>query len=258
MAAFRFALVAMLLAGIAGISAIVTMQFAVHRAEVRVPDLKGRSIAEASSRAAALGLDLSVTQRLYSTALPAGTVLLQTPAPGASVRRGWDLAVAESLGPQQVAIPDVVGKSERDAILLIRQRGLELGSVAHMPSNSSQPGTVLAQDPPPLARGAERPSVSLLVAVPAPQVAKAWVMPDERGKDFAAAQAELDGAGLHAESATGAPPGAQFALPVDAAPGTVISQTPAAGAKVDAAIPVIFWITGPGPADRRIPTTPLK
>lgn len=244
---FRFALVATLLAGIACVAAIVTMQFAVHRAEVRVPDLRGEPVTIAVSRAAALGLDLSVTQRLYSTALPAGAVLLQSPAPGASVRRGWNLAVAESLGPQKVAIPAVVGRSERDAILLIRQRGLELGEVAHMPTRESPPGTVLAQDPPALAHGAERPSVSLLVAAPAPEPPKAWVMPDERGKLFAAAQAELAGAGLPAESAAGAPPGAQVSLTATTAPGTVVAQTPPAGARVDAETKIVLWVTAPTP-----------
>ena len=240
--AFRTALIAMLLVGIACISAIVTMQFAVHGEEVKIPDLKGMTVGEATSRSAALGLDLSVTQRFYSTALPAGRVLLQSPAPGASVRRGWDLAVAASLGPQKVAIPDVLGKSERDAILLVRQRGLELGAIAHMPDARVTAGTVLAQDPGPEAKGAERPSVSLLVAAPAPVEAPAWVMPDEQGKPYEDAAAQLTRAGLHVESASGAPPGAQIALNAQTVPGTVLVQTPAAGARIDATTAVILWI----------------
>ncbi len=240
---FRFALIAMLLAGIACVSAIVTMQFAVHRAEVRVPDLKGMTVDAAVSRAAERGLDLSVTQRSYSTALPAGRVLLQTPAPGAAVRRGWDLAVAESLGPRRIAIPDVLGKSERDAILLIRQKGLELGAIAHMPDARVEAGTVLAQDPGPAAKGAEQPSVSLLVAAPQPAEAPAWVMPDEVGKNYGEAAAELERAGLHVESAAGAPAGAQVVLTAQTTPGTVIMQTPLAGARVDASARIVLFVT---------------
>ncbi len=245
---FRFALVTMLLAGIAGISAIVTMQFAVHRSVVKVPDVQGLSVDEAASRAAQLGLDLSVTQRFYSTALPAGRVLLQTPAPGAQVRRGWDVAVAQSLGARELSIPDVRGKSEHDAVLLIRQKGLELGAVAHLPDARVAVGTVLAQDPDANARRAAQPSVSLLIASPVAAETSAYVMPDLSGKPYPEATAMLTHAGLHAEANAGAPPGAQVAVPAGAVPGTVIAQQPPAGARVDAASRITLWVAPGSPA----------
>lgn len=236
----------MLLLGIACVSAIVTMQFAVHGAVVKVPDLQGVSVEAATSRAAALGLDLSVRQRFYSTVLPAGRVLLQSPAAGATVRRGWDVAVAESLGPQQITIPDVLGKSERDAILLIRQKGLELGAVAHLPNGRVASGTVLAQDPGPDAKGAERPSVSLLVAAPEQTETPAWVMPDETGRPYAEAAAELERAGLKVESTANVPAGAQIVVTPETAPGMVIAQTPQAGARVDSSMKIVLSVTGAG------------
>ena len=237
----------MLLAGIAGVSAIITMQFAVHRAEVSVPDVQGLAVNEAVSHAAQLGLDLTVTQRFYSSALPAGHVLLQTPAPGSLVRRGWDLAVAESLGTRDIAIPSVLGKSEHDAVLLIRSKGLELGAVAHLPDRSIAAGTVLAQDPGAGAKGAAQPSISLLIAAPEPAETPAWVMPDERGRSYAEASAALQHAGLHVESATGAPPGAQVVLTPATAPGTVLAQAPPAGTRVDADARIMLWVAGAVP-----------
>ena len=242
---FRFGLIAVLLAGIACVSAIVTMQFAVHSSVVKVPDVHGMAVDAAVSRAARLGLDLSVTQRFYSTALPAGQVLLQTPLAGAQVRRGWDIAVAESLGPRRIAIPDVRGRSEHDAVLLIRQKGLELGAVAHLPDAGVTAGTVLAQDPDADARGAAQPSVSLLIAGPTLPEAPAWVMPDERGRSYADANASLAHAGLHVESAQGAPPGAQVVLSANTSPGTVLAQSPPAGARVDAASHIVLYVSGP-------------
>ncbi len=241
----RFGLVLGLLLGIAGLSAIVTMQFAVHRTTVEVPDLQGLSVGAATSRAAALGLDLSVTQRLYSTVLPAGAVLLQSPAGGATVRRGWDVAVAQSLGPRRIAIPDLLGKPEREALLTLRQHGLELGAIAHLPTRSASPGTVLAQDPGPAAEGAEQPSVNLLIAVPAPAEPPAWVMPDETGKPYPEAAASLSKLNLHAESAAGAPPGVRVPLSPATAPGTVLAQTPEAGTRVDASSKIVLWVAQP-------------
>ncbi len=242
---FRFALIAVLLSGIACISAIVTMQFAVHGAVVTVPDFKGQPLDEAVSRAAALGLDMSVRQQFYSTALPAGRVLLQSSQPGAQVRRGWNLAVAESLGTRQIAIPDVVGKNEHDAIFAVRQKGLELGVIAHMPDAQLPPGTVLAQDPGPQAGGAERPSVSLLVADPQPAKSPAFAMPDETGRPYSEAAGELEKAGLHVESALGTPDGSQLVLTPETHPGVVVAQTPAAGTKVDAATRIVLSVIAP-------------
>ena len=250
---FRLALIVVLLAGIAGVSAIVTMQFAVHREEVRVPDLQGMPVTTAISRVAALGLDLAVTERFYSTTLPAGGVLLQSPAPGASVRRGWQLAVAESLGPQKISVPDLRGKSEHDAILLLREKGLELGAIAHLPDNRVSPGTVLAQDPGPDARGADRRSVSLLLAEGEAPVPPAFVMPDEVGRTLGDAEAELAGAGLHAEAAEGAPPGAQVLVSPDGRPGTIVAQEPQDGARVDARTRIVLWTPA---ADAGLPTKP--
>jgi beta-lactam-binding protein with PASTA domain len=244
---FRFALVAMLLAGISCLSAIITMQFAVHRTVVTVPELQGETVAEAVSRAARMGLDVSVSRRFYSAVLPAGRVLLQSPAAGTSVRRGWDLAVAESLGPQRVAIPDVAGKDERDAILLIRRNGLELGAIAELPDAQVKAGTVLAQDPGPHARGSSRPSVSLLVASPDPASAEGFVMPHVVGQPYAAVSAVLAKAGLQVASAAGAPPGAVVKLTPATAPGTIVAQTPPSGARVDSSVKIVLWTAGAQP-----------
>jgi eukaryotic-like serine/threonine-protein kinase len=80
------------------------------------------------------------------------------------VRREWRVRVSESLGPQRVDVPNVVGSSERVASLDLRRAGLEVGEIARLPEGSTPEGTVLAQDPPAHAQGIEQPSVNLLVA----------------------------------------------------------------------------------------------
>jgi len=45
----------------------------------------------------------------------------------------WRVRVAESLGPQRVSIPDLVGQTERAATLNLRQRGLDLATVSAVP-----------------------------------------------------------------------------------------------------------------------------
>ena len=235
---FRFVLVTMMLVLIATISAVITMRFAIHGAEVKIPDLRGMSIAAATQKAALLGVNLSVDGQLYSTELPLGRVLTQSPAPGEVVRREWQVRVTGSLGPQRVAIPNVLGEQERLAAIAIRRVGLELGATAHIPDAQVPPGTVISQNPLPNAAGVERPSVSILVADAEPEVPDAFIMPDYSGKAAAAASAELVHAGL-------LPPAERDALPspdggAAGTPGMIVRQSPAPGERVSARTAIIF------------------
>ena len=117
----------MLLVAVCLLSAILTMHFAIHGAEVQVPALKGMTTADARSVTAGMGLTLDVDNRYYSGDVAAGHILSQSPAAGTVVRREWRVRVAESLGAQRVDVPDTVGANERVAELELRRAGLEVG-----------------------------------------------------------------------------------------------------------------------------------
>jgi eukaryotic-like serine/threonine-protein kinase len=235
---FQMASLVMLLVAVAMLSAITTMHFAIHGAEVQVPSLKGMTVADARSQAAGLGLNLNVDNRYYSGDVAAGHILSQSPAPGTVVRREWRVRVAESLGPQKVDVPDTVGSDQRLAALQLRRVGLDVGTIARLPDGSVAEGTVISQDPPAHAQGIERPSVSLLVAAPDDNTPDGYVMPDLVGLPVVTAQEQLARVGIETAVPTfvdapvppvgsgTAPP----ALPI--APGSVIAQQPIAGARV--------------------------
>src|SRR5208337_4151780 len=130
---FRVALLLLLLVAVAMLAAVVTMQFAIHGAEVQVPALKGMTVADALSETAGLGLNLEVDNRYYSGDVAAGHILTQSPPAGTVVRREWRVRVAESLGPQKVDVPDTVGRNERVGALELRRVGLEVGVTAQLP-----------------------------------------------------------------------------------------------------------------------------
>lgn len=224
------------------LAALITMHFAIHGAEVQVPQLKGMTIPDARSQTAGLGLNLDVDNRYYSSDVAAGHILTQSPAPGTVVRHQWHVRVAESLGPQKVDVPDTVGLDQRLAALKLRRAGLAVGETAQLPYDEAPEGAVLAQDPGAHAQGIEGPNVSLLVAAPAAQNPDGYVMPDLSGQPIVAAQAELARVGLKAAPPeyvdAHVPPVGQGAAPPQApqAPGSVIAQQPAAGNRVDSGI----------------------
>jgi beta-lactam-binding protein with PASTA domain len=270
---FNIVLGALAMLVVALLSAFITMRLAIHGREVKVPNLTGLTLSDASKQTRSLGLLLTLENRFYSPNTAPGHILAQSPAPGVTVRRQWAVRVTESLGAQQVAIPDVLGQSERTASINIRRLGLELGAVARIAA-PGPPGVVISQTPAPNAAGVERPRVSLLLSEPEEaESPQAFVMPSLAGLTLAGAAARAYAAGLrivsaedlntHADpvqasaqasapdpstpaspsptptpSATPAPPAAQ-----SISFGTVIAQTPAAGHRVVKGDPVHITLT---------------
>ena len=245
---FQVASLLLLLVAVAMLAAIVTMQFAIHGAEVQVPALKGMTVADALSETAGLGLNLDVDNRYYSGDVAAGHILSQSPAAGTVVRREWHVRVAESLGPQKVDVPDTVGVDERVAALELRRAGLEVGEIARLPYKAAAEGTVLAQDPPAHAQGIEQPSVNLLVAAPDDETPDGYVMPDLpdgrsraptrlwRRRAFAPGRPSLSMCRWLPMGSGDAP------LRPPAKPGSVLSQSPAAGSRIDQSTIVHFTV----------------
>ena len=241
---FESVLLLTALVAVALLSAVLTMHFAIHGAEVRVPALRGMTVSDAGSQTAGLDLNLSVDHRYYSTDVAAGHILSQSPAPGTVVRREWQVRVAVSLGPQKVEVPNVLGMQERTAMMTLRGSGLESGMSAHLADAHDTPGTVIAQDPPPKAHGIEQPSVNLLVASADESAENGYVMPNLEGKSIGAVAHALELAGIklaplrYVEIAvqpivpmakTSAPPAAVKPLIL---PGAVIEQQPASGTRI--------------------------
>ncbi len=237
--AFQIVLLLMGLVVVCLLSAIATMSIAIHGAEVQVPALTGMTVADARSQTAGLGLNLDVDNRYYSGDVAAGHILTQSPAPGTVVRREWLVRVSESLGPQKVEVPSVVGHGEREAALALRRVGLEVGVTARLPYGNAAEGTVIAQDPPARAQGIARPSVNLLVAAASDEVPDGFLMPELVGLPLANAQAVLARVGIHTAAPTivnvAVSPVGSEGQPIKppVKPGSVLSQVPMAGARVD-------------------------
>ena len=208
--------------------AFLAMRVAIHGREVTVPNLSNLSDADAADALKKLGLNLSVENRFYAATVAANHVLSQSPIPGAHVRRGWQIRVTESLGTQQVPVPDVTGQAEGPATMMLKRLQLEVGTVAHLPAPSPS-GIVIAQSPPPNEAGLDGPRVALLVAddLEAP-ASIGYVMPSIVGLTVATANERLRSAGLHISAP---------APPAPTADSTTTFQAPTLNSPTDPAIP---------------------
>ena len=254
---FRFVLLTLVLLVVALVSALTAMRFAIHGQEVAVPDLVGKTPAEARRIADAAGFQMDVERQYYSATVPEGRVLSQLPAPGTQVRRGWQIRVAASLGPQRVEIPNVLGESQRAAEINIRRRGLDVGAVAQIGMRGAPADQVLGQSPPPNASGIAAPKISLLTTESA--LPQAFLMPNFTGQALGGVTLVLQDAGFRLGSVSIAPSATSPPAPADSPVATslptppasppqpvpasvIVSQNPARGAKIVAGSAVNFEV----------------
>lgn len=230
-------------------SALISMRLAIHGREVRVPDFRGQPPAEARQMADNAGLNARIEREYYSASVPEGRVLSQTPDVGSMVRRGWDVRLALSLGPQRVSIPQVVGQSQRAAAITIDQRGLDIGSSASAQLPGATAGQVVGQDPPANAADVSSPKINLLVAQDA--VPEAYVMPSFIGQPMGSVSNTLKDAGFSvgkvtwaqaAPAAAGEPAAAQVPAGTPSPAAIIVSQDPAPGQKVMAGSAINFAV----------------
>jgi serine/threonine-protein kinase len=155
------------------------MRVEMSSTEVRVPDLAGKTVEEASAQVEPLGLVLQVAEHRNDPAVPSGHILEQSPLAGGSVRRGRKVKLIVSLGDKVLEVPNLVGQASRAVAIELRQLGFTPGYEVRIPSTEAPVGTVLAQVPPSGTPAVPNARVHRLVS-DGPERAL-WVMPDLSG-----------------------------------------------------------------------------
>ncbi len=236
----RFILMGLVLVLVAMVSALVAMRFAIHGSEVSVPKFTGLPPQQAEMLAASNGLVMGVEDKFFSSEIPEGRIVSQSPLAGTKVRRGWRVRLALSLGPQRSEIPNLVGQSSRAAEIDLHRRGLDLASMSSADLPAEIPGQVISQNPPANA-GAASPKISLLLSAPSED--HAFVMPSFLGKHFADATELVQSAGF-AVNKVSTLQELQPSLDVSGLPaGVIVKQVPAPGQKILSGQEISFQIT---------------
>jgi beta-lactam-binding protein with PASTA domain/tRNA A-37 threonylcarbamoyl transferase component Bud32 len=113
---------------------------------VAVPDLKSKTVTEATSSLSAVGLILGQEIPQADNDIPKGTIIGQDPAAGELLEVGQAVNVIVSAGKAQTSVPDLIGLTSKEiAKAALEDAQLVLGRVT--PKDSDKPeGTVLDQD----------------------------------------------------------------------------------------------------------------
>lgn len=129
-----------LIAAAVGVVAVVTLLLSLrayteHGVEIAVPEVTELYLEEARIILEAEGLHIEVIDSTYSTKVPLGTIVEQTPLAGSKVKHGRTIYVIQNAQMRRpVILPELRDMSLRQAQTTLATLGLKVDSIAYEPS----------------------------------------------------------------------------------------------------------------------------
>ncbi|MEV8333497.1 Stk1 family PASTA domain-containing Ser/Thr kinase [Streptomyces niveus] len=161
---------------------------------VRVPDLTGKSLADAKDALKKAGLAPGVITRSFDEETAQGEIIRSQPKAGTELRPDAGVALVVSKG-RPVHMPDVTGQSEEEATASLEDAGLDVKIAAERVNSPEDAGSVAEQSAKEGSRLARGDTVTLTISKGPRMIA----VPDVTGKSIDDARAELTDAGFEVE-----------------------------------------------------------
>ena len=113
-----------------------------------VPNLEGMTQEAAEAALTEAGFKFEwLEEGRYSSQIPEGLVLVQMPAAGRTAKLGRTVKLTKSLGLREVKIPDLRGKSQKQADISLSRAGLVRGEIVKGAHQSIPRGVVIRTIP---------------------------------------------------------------------------------------------------------------
>ncbi len=235
----RWLVVAALVAVLTAFAGTAGWWFASGR-YVSAPGLLDLSRVAAQAKVRAVGLRIHWLAPVYSDTVRPQLVAEQRPGPGTQVRRGGEVSLALSRGPELHPVPAVVGQPLAQAKSMLTAVHLAVGAVTRSYDATVARGDVVRSDPPPGTTVHAGSAVSLVVSQGPPPVS----VPNVVGMDIQQASSALSAAGLEVTTSD--------AYSDTVAKGKVVSQQPAPGGTA-ARGSTVSLVVSKGPQLFRVP-----
>jgi serine/threonine-protein kinase len=206
---------------------------------VTVPYVVGQTELVAAAKLKGVGL-VAVASAEPSASVTSGLVIRQSPPLGARVSKGTRVSIVVSSGPGSAALPAVEGLTTAEALHNLRAAGFKPTTRSQSSATIAR-GRVIGTDPP---TGTETQLGSAVVVLVSSGPAQLRV-PEVVGESQKGAEGSLANAGLVVGPITTVSSTSQPA-------GSVLSQSPSAGASVPAGSPVSLTVAQ-APAEIPVP-----
>ena len=105
-----------------------------HGQAIAVPNFIGLSLDKIEDFASDNDLEAAIVDSVYDISLVKGTVAMQDPLPGTKVKKNRKIYLTVvALKPEQVAMPNLVDLTLRQATSMMETYGLKIGSLTYVP-----------------------------------------------------------------------------------------------------------------------------
>ncbi|KRE36849.1 hypothetical protein ASG73_10970 [Janibacter sp. Soil728] len=169
----------------------VTIVFSKGPERYKVPDLDGKTTAQATAALKSTHLVVDTTTQAWDDTVPKGEVVSTTPKTGTSLKRDAPVDLVISKGPEPIDVPGVTGKTSADATTALEGAGLDVATSDEVYSSSVTKGSVVSQSP---SSGTLLPGETVTITVSkGPEMI---AVPDVDGLSRAAATTKLQDAGF--------------------------------------------------------------
>ncbi|WP_327305717.1 Stk1 family PASTA domain-containing Ser/Thr kinase [Streptomyces sp. NBC_01298] len=169
---------------------VVKVKVSTGAPKVLVPNVVNLAIADAEKALQEKGFQIE--KKLEESRRPAGTVIDQTPKSG-EAEKGSTVTVTVAKEVSKVTVPDLTGKTREEAIKLLTDAKLKLGSQTEVDAPAgTAPKTVVNQDPTPNSEAEVGATVNISIA----KEIKQLQVPNLVGRTINQARAELASKGL--------------------------------------------------------------
>ena len=182
-----------------------------------VPEVAGQPVAAAETRLTQAELTMS-TKEAFDEEVAAGVAIRSTPDAGQEVRKGSEVVVTVSKGPERYDVPRLAGMTSAEAKAALTKSRLALGKTVEAYDEEVEKGQVVSSSPAagsPLKRDAK-------VAIVVSKGPEPIDIPSVTGQPVESATKRLEDAGFAVERG-------EDVNHDDVAKGSVISQDPSAG-----------------------------
>jgi beta-lactam-binding protein with PASTA domain len=178
---FKTALYSLVFLNIFFLTAVVFSQVILRGESVAVPDITGKTVAQARTELAKKDLSVAKTAEEFNDRWDKGLIIRQEPAADSRVRVTEAVRVVTSAGSQSVHVPNLLNKSLDAALTLLQSGGLYKGRLSQVHTARYPAGRIIAQEPGPNTVAERNAQVGLLLSQG--DLEDRYVMPDLIGRN---------------------------------------------------------------------------
>lgn len=143
----------------------VIMPFYVKSSSIAVvPNVVGMKAQAALNKLTEVGYEPTEYERRFDDKVPEGVVIRQTPEAGEETKPGRTVYLVVSGGKEMAVVPDLMGKSLRDAKMQLLKSNLSVGEITTGYSEVAPNGTIFQQAPSPGSKINTATKVSVVIS----------------------------------------------------------------------------------------------